>query len=771
MANYLIPIFLSAFLLFLMQPVIGKFLLPRFGGSPSVWAVCLFFFQVVLVFGYTYSHFLFRFFSPRQQTGTHLGLLAFSLFWLVVGQSEGEAVLLGELSSNTEVPSLAVLSFLASTAGLPFFLLASTSPLLQGWLTLRNPAASPYRLYSLSNLGSLLALISYPFVVEPLLTLKSQAALWASGYCVFLLFSGGCALACLQANPMVPSRIGISQREPGTCVAAPRWREILLWICLAACASGMLLATTNQLCQEVAVIPFLWIVPLAIYLISFIVCFDSERVYSRNLFVPTLVLCAGASCFVMDKGVDAGIPVQFTVYTITLFVCCMICHGELARMKPAVGYLTSFYLAIGIGGALGGAVVSLAAPWLFSGFWELPLFLWLSCLLALTLMVRDRRSLLSAAGFVTVVMSLVTSFVLAGLKFADLHPGTLLAHLKQFVLAEREVLLWVGCIAVGLAGVCRFASRKISLSAGARFGLAVSSGMLSLTVLASLLVLQARESLDSAVSVSRNFFGLLTVTEEDTGSLRHKYELRHGRIVHGYQYRELARRQLPNSYFGNDSGIGMAILHHPRRSEGKKLRIGVLGLGVGTIAAYGRTGDTVRFYEINPEVVNLSQGRLAYFTYLQDCPAKVDVIVGDGRLSLERELALNRKQDLDVLAIDAFSSDAVPVHLLTQEAMSVYLRHLRQPGGILAFQITNRYLNLKPVLIGLARHFHLYYTIIDRSEAGELAWENTWVLLSTDDKFFSLPNIQTTLTHQPEEVAAVPLWTDDYSNLFQCLKH
>ena len=773
MPNFAISIFLSAFLLFQMQPLVGKFLLPRFGGTPSVWAVCMFFFQVVLVLGYGYSHWLSRSLNPIRQPRLHLGLLSLSFVWLVVQYSAGQTPLLPEVSRNLAAhgtPALAVLWLLAVHAGLPFFVLGTTSPLLQSWLTLANPAvASPYRLYSLSNLGSLLALISYPFVVEPLLTLKTQAALWALGYGTCLLFTGICALRTLKALRGSVVTTGHVRTDPisGT---APGSGKMVLWICLAACASGMLLATTNQLCQEVAVIPFLWILPLSVYLLSFILCFERDRVYSRNLFVPTLALFAGASCFLLEKGLETRIPVQLTIYSLTLFVCCMVCHGELARMKPAPGYLTSFYLAIAIGGALGGAVVSLVAPWIFSGFWEFPLFLWLSCVLALAILARDRTALLSAGGFVSVVTLLLVSLGLSSVKFASLHPDALLASLMDFVGTERETILWLGCVALGFAGVCRFAFRRFSIPVNVRFGLAFSSLVLALVIMGSLLVFQTQESLMRAVFVSRNFFGLLTVTEDDAGSPHHKFKLRHGKIMHGYQFREPAKRRWPTSYFGNDSGIGMALLHHPRRSEGKGLRIGVLGLGVGTIAAYGQSQDTLRFYEINPEVVALSQGESALFRYLEDCPAGVEVILGDGRLSLERELSLNQPQDLDVLAIDAFSSDAVPVHLLTREAVSAYLKHLRPPDGILAFQVTNRYLNLKPVVIELAKHFGLHYRIIERADSGELIWENIWVLLSANEGFFYQPNVRNHLTHPRLERASVPLWTDDYSNLFQCLK-
>lgn len=769
MASFAISIFLSAFLLFQMQPLVGKFLLPRFGGTPSVWAVCMYFFQGVLVLGYAYSHYLSTLLTPKQQSRMHLGLLALSFFWLLVQLPSGQTPLLPEVSRDLELhktPALDVLWLLALHTGLPFLVLASTSPLLQRWLSLAYPAASPYRLYSLSNLGSLLALISYPFVVEPLLTLKAQATLWALGYCACLLFTGACALL-LKAQSVLACTGGYVPADAvGT---APRWGEVLRRICLAACASGMLLATTNQLCQEVAVIPFLWIVPLSVYLVSFILCFEREQVYSRNFFVPALLSCAAASCLLLEHGLETRIPVHLTTYSLTLFSCCMVCHGELARMKPPTRYLTSFYLAIAAGGALGGAIVSLVAPWMFSGFWEFPLFLWLSCLLAVALLARDRSVLLSAGGSISVATLLVVSLVLAVRKVANLQPGTPLGSLRDFILTEREILLWLGCVALGLAGVYRFAFRRISLPARTRFGLTSSGLVMALAIMALLLAFQTLESLEGALFVSRNFFGLLTVTEEDTSSPRHKFKLRHGRIIHGYQFREAAKRRLPTSYFGQDSGIGMALLHHPRRSEVKALRIGVLGLGVGTIAAYGRPEDTLRFYEINPEVVELSQGKFARFSYLMDCPAAVEVILGDGRLSLERELRSNRRQDLDILAIDAFSSDAVPVHLLTREAVSIYLSHLRPPDGILAFQITNRYLNLKPVVMQLARHFGLHYSIIERADSGELAWENTWAILSASDRFFNQPNVRNRLT-PPKEVASVPLWTDDYSNLFLCLK-
>jgi spermidine synthase len=766
MASFAISIFLSAFLLFGIQPLVGKLLLPRFGGTPSVWAVCILFFQLVLVLGYGYSYYLSRSLNSKQQGKTHLGLLALSFLWLMVQHSDVQAANWPEVSGYLETPALTVLWLLASRIGLPFFVLASTGPLLQSWLSFVHPATSPYRLYALSNLASLLALIGYPFVVEPLFTLKTQAALWALGYCTCLCLTGTCAIRSLKAQSLLGRTCsylptGAAPATPGLAV------RVVLWICLAACASGMMLATTNQLCQEVAAIPFLWIVPLSVYLVSFILCFECERTYSRNLFAPALAVCVGASCLILDKGLETTIPAQLLAYSLTLFVCCMVCHGELARMKPATCDLTTFYLAIAIGGALGGAIVSLVAPWVFLGFWEFPLFLWLSCLLALALLARDRNALLSTGGSVSVLSLVAVSLGLASLKFAKLYPDTLVASLRDFVFTEWTILLWLGCvIGFGLVGVCRFVLRRISLPAKARLALTSSGLVFALAMMASLLAFQAEEEMNGAVLVSRSFFGSLVVTEEDAGSSSHKYKLRHGRTVHGYQFQESSMKRWPTSYFGQDSGIGMALLHHPRRARGQGLRIGVLGLGVGTIAAYGLKGDTLRFYEINPEVVELSQKHPAQFTYLAECPGTVDVILGDGRLSLERELRSNQPQQFDVLAIDAFSSDAVPVHLLTKEAGSIYLRHLRLPDGILAFQVTNRYLNLKPVVIELAKHFGLYYRVIERVDGGELAWENTWVLLSANDRWLTLSNSLA----QETEVASVPLWTDDYSNLFQCLK-
>ena len=699
MARYAITIFLSAFLLFQVQPLIGKFILPWFGGSPAVWTTCMLFFQVVLLLGYSYAHFITSRLSIRTQQVLHLVLLAASLGFLRI-----EWMAAGWKPSDPGLPILHILGLLGATIGLPYFLLSTTGPLLQESFR-RETGRTPYRLYSLSNIGSLLALLSYPFVFEPQMTLHVQLVAWAAGYALFVVGAGWCAAKFSAGSSVEAADVEAAAAE--RAATRPPRGDIILWLSLAACGSVMLLATTNQLCQEISSIPFLWVLPLALYLLSFIICFDHERWYDRGTFLGLLASAVVMIYVVIAFGVRAPLWYQLIAFSAVLFICCMVCHGELVKARPAAEHATLFYLVVSLGGAVGGVLVAIVAPLVFPGFWEYHGGIWL-----------------------TVVLAFITSFV----------------------------------------------RRKSRLNAQARLVWALFGSL----ALAFLMALGVNAYFESPISrerwleTSRNFYGVLHVNEmPDTGDGQGYRELIHGRTQHGTQLLDPARRRWPTTYYGPPSGIGVAIDHHPRRTaddpELRRLRIGVVGLGCGTLAAYGQKGDYLRFYEINPEVKRLSD---KYFTYRQDAEnaqAEVDVILGDARITLERELAEGHPQQFDVLAIDAFSSDAIPMHLLTVECVELYLKHLK-PDGLLCIHISNRMLDLSGVVQGIADRLGRPCEFVDsQGDDDEGLNAATWGIITTNAAFFDDPELV------EQEVFTGPtakpiVWTDDYGSMWQVLE-
>lgn len=681
---------LGAFLLFLVQFILGKQILPWFGGAPAVWTTCMLFFQVLLLGGYAYAHILSSRLAPTRQRDVHLAALGLAALLLLV-----RALLWPSPISPTDAwkpgpeasPILSILGLLAFTVGPPYLVLAATGPLLQSWYARVHPGASPYRLYALSNLGSLLGLLCYPFALEPLLPIAGQGWVWSLLFFAFAALCGACARAAGGAPAF--------ERPAGQDPRAGRvtLRQRLLWFSLAAVASTMLLATTSQISQEVAVIPFLWMLPLTIYLLTFVLCFEYERSYQRPFWLPLMVAGAAAATWALFKGVYAGMFVQLTIYLGTLLAYCMMCHGELVRNKPAPAHLTEFYLIVSAGGAAGGIFTGVVAPLAFREFWELPVAL--------------------IAGYALVM-------------------GTLIPKIRRW-------WLWLPC------------------------GLFAGLGMAALVYA---LGRHMNDQLEDNLLVTRNFFGVLRI-DDATGESGEPYvRLRHGRITHGIQFKSEDLVGSPTSYYGPASGVGLAILGHPRRLAGLPFKLGVIGLGAGTLASYGRRGDAVRFYEINPIVVALSSGDAPYFTYLKRCAGEVSIAIGDARVALERE----DPQEFDVLAVDAFSSDSIPAHLLTAEAVALYFRHLRQ-GGILAIHISNRYLDLAPVVYGIGEHLGVHVEYVEDAESNDdVIWQSDWMLLARSEADFTSPDLVNAFAAKVERDEPYPLWTDAYSNLLQVLK-
>ncbi len=678
MLAFALAIFTSAFLLFQIQPLIAKFILPWFGGGPAVWAVSMLFFQSCLVAGYAYAHLLVKYLGLRQQAIVHIALLLAALTQIPVSPSESF-----ELAAVAD-PTLQILGLLTRTIGIPFFVLAATAPLIQAWVSHAKATANPYRLYALSNVAALLALLSYPFVVEPLLSRQTQTLLWSAVFGVFLALCAYCAFRSgFRAKVTAPA-----PPADATTAADPQAGIRILWLALPAAAVALLLSVTNQLTRDLVSVPFLWVLPLSVYLLSYIICFDSERWYRRGLFLPGMVLCVAAMLYVL--GGD-GTPVLWTVFvfTFSLFVLCMVCHGELYRLRPDPVHLTGFYLMIAFGGALGSALVAVLMP----------------------------------------------------------------------VVADRYLELQIAIAGVAMLTAIMLA-RDVNVTYRSRYARSIQGALLAaLIVTGGLLVRSVRDVESDIVFQARNFFGVLTVGRDFAGTDKEALWLRNGTSYHGAQLASPVYRSRPTAYYAPRSGVALAMNFSENKPE---RRIGMVGLGVGAIASYAGIGDYLRIYEINPEVVRVAEQR---FTFLADTEANVDVILGDARLSLERK----SPQVFDVFILDAFSSDAIPVHLLTREAFDLYLRHLA-PDGVIAVLISSWHFDFEPLLLKMADDFGLQAVLISHS-SGELQdWGARWMIMTRNEKFMIQSRVRLAQQNRSRMDRDVRMWTDDFSSPFQLLK-
>ncbi len=710
---YAFSVFLSAFLLFQIQPMIGKYILPWFGGTPTVWSTVLLFFQALLTGGYAYAYWLLGRVRGRRQGIVHLIVLGVSLGLLLAAALTWRSPLTPDTSwrpLGSDLPVWGIVKVLAVAVGFYYFLLATNSTLMQAWFHRDYPEQTPYRLYALSNVGSLLALISYPILFEPNLTLRSQGYLWSAGYVVFAISAAYLVLRSYRQRPTAETQ-PIADERPGE-IKRPGLGRHLLWIGLAACASSLLISATSQITQEVAVIPFLWILPLAVYLLTFILAFAGGRGYSRLLYLIAFFVISGVSVWALVKYPSFDIVTQIIIYLLLLFICCMICHNEVYKLRPQPRFLPSFYLMIALGGAIGGSFATLLAPSLFqTGFWEL--------------------------------------------QWGTVACGVLLAIVIQ---VERTT-------------VRRKRSGKArQQGAPPRWNLKPATLVtVGLTLLLSIAIVLIMLSISSeTLMTTRNFYGMLRVWEINTEQPGVRaYELTHGKTVHGFQFESADLRDLPTAFYTKDSGLGLSLLNHPARPG--NLRVGVLGLGVGVIASYGQPGDVFRFYEINPDVIRIAEQAGGYFSFLKDSRAEIQVVPGDARVSLEHELASDGPQNFDLLVLDTFNGDAIPLHLLTQEAFQVYLQHLK-PDGILAINISNRYFDLAPEIYRQADDLNVGTAVIEDVGDGVQSYDSIWMLLTRNRDFLKLPAIATRTAQRPAMPASLPVWTDDFSNLLQVLR-
>jgi hypothetical protein len=658
-----------------VQPVIAKQILPWFGGSAAVWTTCLVFFQFLLLFGYAYADWTTRRLRPRTQVRVHATLLAVSLVTLPIIPS------VVWKPAGHEDPVTQILGLLAVTIGLPYFLLSTTGPLVQAWFARTFAAGTVYRLFALSNFASLLALIAYPPLIEPWIPTRAQSIAWSAGYVLFVILCAAAGFYSLRAAAR--SEHGLAATPAAEQPAlAPAARDYVLWLLLAAMGSYMLLAVTNHITQNVASVPFLWILPLVLYLLTFILAFEGRGWYQRRFFLGPLAVIVVAMAWGLHAGgeimeVTDAVP----IYCTGLFVCCMFYHGELANLKPAPRYLTRFYLMVSLGGALGGLLVGVVAPLVFVTYYEFGIGLVLTGLIAMYLLWPLPK--------------------------------------------------WIPGLAAAVSIACVYYVQ-----------------------------LYVNDLTRGTSAMTRNFYGTLRIKDsgaaDDPNAVR---RLLHGVIMHGEQYQEPKLKRTPTSYYGPDSGIGVAIKHY----ESRPLRMGVVGLGTGTLAAWGKSGDWFRFYELDPQVLAVAQRD---FTYLSDTPAKIETALGDARLNLEREPA----QGFDILVIDAFSSDSIPVHLVTREALAVYLRHMH-PDGIVAFHVTNRYLDLPPVVKQIAESLGLPSALIthDPDESDWRYSRTDWMLVTRNRDFLASHAVR-----KAETPVSIPkrlsLWTDDFNNLLRILK-
>ncbi len=725
-------LFISAALLFWVQPMVAKLLLPLLGGTPAVWNVCLVFFQALLLVGYAYSHFSSRYLGIRWQAGLHLLLLLMAAFALPMIIPDKAAQSLPTQSN----PSLWLFGVLLTVVGLPFFIVATTSPLLQRWFSMTgHPSANdPYFLYSASNLGSLVALLGYPLGVEPNLRLQQQGWAWACGYGILIFLISCCGLTVWNIKPRSKSATGPSAPLDRNRSAIISGKSRFRWIAFGFIPSSLMLGVTSYITTDIASIPLLWVIPLALYLLSFTLVFARKPLLPHHWMTRALPVAAVSLTFViLSNAVD---PVWFllSMHILFFFVACMVCHGRLAQERPSPERLTEFYFWISLGGVLGGGFNALLAPLLFRGTVEYPLAIALACLAPATLgkATNWKNAVVDFGIALILILGLFTIGVAAAVAVLGLEPGLLS---NALIFAVPTVVCYT------------FVNRPI------RFASAVGALLLSGFIY---LEMHGR-----TLYAGRNFFGISRVTLDPTGTF-HRFI--HGNTTHGRQFIDPKRQCEPLAYYHRTGPVGS--LMNGFNAAAISSRVAVIGLGTGSMISYATANQDWTFYEIDPTVIRVAQdSRL--FTYLPSCAqVKQHIIAGDARLRLRD--APDRHYGLIVL--DAFSSDAIPVHLLTREALALYLGKLAQ-GGVLAMHISNRYLDLEPVVADLAKDAGLAC----------LAWDD-----NVEDKANGKePSHWVVIARQAEDLGTtardkhwLPLagrarpevWTDDFSNILGVFK-
>lgn len=723
---YALAVFLSAGLLFVVEPMVGKMVVPILGGTPAVWTTCLLFFQVGLLAGYLYAHLLPARLSLRTQAWLHVGLLVVAAATLPV------ALPSGDLPRPGQSPVLWLLLALAGTVGAPFVLLAATAPLLQRWFSrLDHPSAiDPYFLYAASNLGSFAGLLAYPFVVEPWFGLPAQRAGWSGAYFALIGAIGLAALLTFRQS-VKPAAAAVERPDSAPGSGGSPWR----WLLLAAVPSSLLLAVTTRVSTDIAAVPLLWVVPLALYLLSFVASF------ARRPWIPAGIAEQWLPLMLLELIAAAlgGGPlwVNLALNYGMLFVAGLLCHGELARLRPPASRLTEFYLWVAVGGALGGAFNVLLAPVLFSSVAEYPL-----AIAAAAALVRWSPRQEGPAGVVTFSLAVVALAVVLG------HTAVGLENLGVVPHGLRTVALLNAVAIAAIVGALLFWKRRVYLMLALALPLALA---------ANWAVVSRRPR---AHLVVRDFFGVYRVEDSRAGGLRALY---HGTTIHGVQSLLPELRHRPTSYYHPEGPLGAVLLWVAPPHLGR--RVGVVGLGAGTTAAFAGPGESWTFYEIDPLVERIARDT-RYFTYLADALSPPHVVLGDARLSLARDSASR----FDILVVDAFSSDAPPIHLLTREAVRLYFDRLA-PRGLLVLHLSNRYIDFGPVVAALAADAGLVARICGHEPTlGETyrgALGSVWAVVARSES--DLGKIAGHRCWRSPRTEAGALWTDDYSNVLRRL--
>jgi spermidine synthase len=727
-------LFLSALLLFWIQPMFAKMALPLLGGSPAVWNTAMLFFQGALLAGYGYAHLITRRLVQRWQLLLHLGVLGMACLALPIGLAAWGA-------PPETTPTGWLLGLMAASIGMPFFALSANAPLLQRWFsTTGHPAAAdPYFLYGASNLGSMLALLAYPVVMEPLLRLREQSLIWSALYVGLVMFIAGCGLVGGGLSKGVVGRDEAASR-PHT---APTWSRRLRWLALSFVPASLLLGVTTHITTDIAATPLFWVVPLVLYLLTFVLTFARHPLLRHEWMLraqPILVF----PILLLIWFVSAGSPLNLVLHLAAFFVIAMVCHGELASRRPAAERLTEFYLWISLGGVLGGIFNAVVAPMVFNTVVEYPIILVLSCLMRPALPAP-----LSRSKFGLWFHARVSE------RQADvLLPAALCAMIVAPLLVFRTVLGGLPAIAVLVIAIVlacsglAFSRRPLRLMLGAAISLLASS-----LIIPSGTITLERE---------RSFFGVYRVTSSESGEF---HLLRHGTTLHGAEYTDAARRDEPLAYYHRNGPLGQMFA---ALGQQDRLRhVGVVGLGTGTVACYRKPGQKWTFFEIDPTVTQLARDQ-RYFHYMADCAPDAPVVHGDARLSLKKV----PDGQFDLLILDAFSSDSIPVHLMTREALLLY-RDKLAPGGVLMFHISNRKLDLTPILangaadIGMSAIAQIYSVPPEAQDDYILA--SNWVALANSLEDLA-PLGQDARWRRLSPDPKADLWTDDYSNVLGALR-
>ena len=722
---FILTALLASFLLFWVEPLFARLVLPLLGGSPAVWNTCLMFFQALLLGGYLYAHVTSRYLTARRQSVAHLALLAVTLLALPLAIPDGWT----PPASGQPIGWLLLL--LTVTVGAPFFVLSATAPMLQRWIAgTDHPAAkNPYQLYAASNAGSFLGLLAFPILLEPTLRLGQQSTLWSGGY---LLAGGLTAICAATVWRTTPVTKGV-EAEPVTAAERPSLRDRLRWVALSFVPSSLLLGVTTYLTTDVAAVPFLWVLPLAFYLLTFVVVFARSGRTAPRLHIDVhavlVTLFVLATFWEKQQRQQWAYPLHLGLFAITALVL----HGELAASRPSPRYLTEFYLWLAFGGALGGVFNALAAPMLFDRVVEYVPMVVLACFLRPSLPQRasttiERLQMIAVAAIPALLLGLVAVRGAGGRHFLGTSVGflaSLAAGTIVLLLRNSTPLFGTSLAAVGLAGFFVYRSPE------------------------------------SVLHRERSFYGAYRVARLDDVTF-----LYHGTTIHGAQFGDSARRLQPITYYHPSGPAGQLFESLGARLDGK--RIGAVGLGAGSLLCYGKPGQEWTFFEIDPVVEKIARDP-AYFTFMRDCPVQAKVLLGDARLTLTRE----PDAKFAVLVLDAFSSDAIPVHLLTREAFHVYRRVL-EADGLLLIHISNQHLDLEPVVAALAADAGMVglsaeHVVKPQREGSEFDYSCDWVLLSNrrdDTGLFASRREWRPLEGRPGRRP----WSDDYSNVFGAIK-